>query len=99
MVLGHKACGAIDSTMKSIKEGTTLPGHLPSLVAALSPAVTASAGQPGNARDNAIKQNVLLNLEKLKSATPIIDEAISNKKVRIVGSVYNLSNGRVEIVS
>jgi carbonic anhydrase len=99
MVLGHAACGAVDATIKSIKDGTTLPGHLPSLVAALSPAVTASAGQPGNALDNAIKQNVLLNIEKLRSATPIIDRAIADKKVRIVGAVYNLSNGRVEILS
>jgi carbonic anhydrase len=99
MVLGHAACGAIDATIKSMKDGTTLPGHLPSLVAALTPAVKASASQPGNALDNAIKQNVLLNVEKLKSATPIIDKAIADKKVRIVGAVYNLSNGRVEILS
>ena len=36
MVLGHRACGAVDATIKSIKDGTTLPGHLPSLVAALT---------------------------------------------------------------
>ena len=34
MVLGHEACGAVDATIKSLKDGTTLPGHLPSLVAA-----------------------------------------------------------------
>ena len=60
--------------------------------------VNASANQPGNALDNAIKQNVILNVAKLKAATPIIDKAIVDKKVRIVGAVYNLSNGRVEIV-
>jgi carbonic anhydrase len=65
----------------------------------LRPAVNATAGQPGNALDNAIKQNVILNVAKLKAATPIIDKAIADKKVRIVGAVYNLSNGRVEIVS
>ena len=98
MVLGHSACGAIDATIKSINDNTTLPGHLPSLVTALSPAVKAAAGQSGNALDNAIKQNVILNVEKLKGATPIIDKAVADKKVRIVGAVYNLSNGRVEIV-
>jgi carbonic anhydrase len=98
MVLGHAACGAIDATIKSIRDNSTLPGHLPSLVTALSPAVNATAGQAGNALDNAIKQNVILNVAKLKAATPIIDKAIADKKVRIVGAVYNLSNGRVEIV-
>ena len=41
MVLGHGACGAVDATIKSMKDGTTLPGHLPSLVAAIRPAVEA----------------------------------------------------------
>src|SRR5215203_6527142 len=89
MVLGHAACGAIDATIKSIRDNSTLPGHLPSLVTALSPAVNATAGQAGNALDSAVKQNVILNVAKLKAATPIIDKAIADKKVRIVGAVYN----------
>src|SRR5258706_15837007 len=48
LVLGHEACGAVDATIKSLKDGTTLPGHLPSLVAALSMAVKAAANQPGD---------------------------------------------------
>ena len=48
MVLGHDACGAIDSTIKSIKDNTTLPGHLPALVHALTPAVQAAQGKPGD---------------------------------------------------
>ena len=99
MVLGHRACGAIDATIKSLKDGTTLPGHLPSLVSALSPAVKAVAGRGGNELDNAIKENVILNVEKLKTATPIIDKAVAEKKVRIVGGVYNLDDGRVELLS
>ncbi len=60
MVLGHEACGAIDATIKSIKDGTTLPGHLPSLVHALTPAVNAVQGQPGDLLANAIKNNVAI---------------------------------------
>src|SRR5262249_24413641 len=29
MVLGHEACGAVEAAIKSVGEGTTLPGHLP----------------------------------------------------------------------
>ena len=82
----------------NFKDGTTLPGHLPSLVSALSPAVKAAAGLSGNQLDNAIKQNVLLNVEKLKTAAPIIDKAVTEKKVRIVGAVYNLDDGKVELL-
>jgi carbonic anhydrase len=68
-------------------------------VSALSPAVKAVADQSGNMLDNAIKKNVALNVEKLKGATPIIDKAVADKKVLIVGGVYNLDNGRVELLS
>jgi carbonic anhydrase len=98
MVLGHKACGAVDASIKSIKDGTTLPGHLPSLVSAIGPAVKAVTDQRGNMLDNAIRQNVILNVEKLKATAPIIDKALTEKKVRIVGAVYNLDNGRVELL-
>ncbi len=45
LVLGHDSCGAVDATIKSLKDNTTLPGHLPSLVNALAPAVKAVADQ------------------------------------------------------
>ena len=99
MVLGHESCGAVDAAIKSIKDNTTLPGHLPSLVTALSPAVKAMLNQPGNLLDNATKQNVILNVEKLKSASPIIDKYVTDKKVRVVGAVYRLGTGQVEFVS
>jgi carbonic anhydrase len=99
MVLGHGSCGAVDAAIKSIKDGTTLPGHLPSLVEGLAPAVKAVLDRPGNTLDNAIKQNVALTVEKLKSATPIISQAVADKKIRIVGATYNLGNGRVELLA
>ena len=55
--------------------------------------------RPGNTLDNAIKQNVALTVEKLKSATPIISQAVADKKIRIVGATYNLGNGRVELLA
>jgi carbonic anhydrase len=98
MVLGHDACGAVDSTIKSVKDGTTLPGHLPSLVAAIKPAVDAVQGQPGDMLANAIRRNVALNVEKLKTAAPILNAAAGDKKIRVVGGVYELTSGRVGLV-
>jgi carbonic anhydrase len=98
LVLGHDACGAVDATIKSVKDGTTLPGHLPSLVTALAPAVKASAGQQGDPLDNAIKQNVLDNIAKLKAATPILAAAVGDNKLKVVGGVYRLRDGRVDMV-
>ena len=99
MVLGHEACGAVDATIKSIKDGTTLPGHLPSLVAALRPAVEAAKDKPGDLLANAIRANVALTVDKLKGAAPILKSFADDKKIRVVGGVYELKTGRVELLS
>ncbi|MGB7255170.1 MAG: carbonic anhydrase [Xanthobacteraceae bacterium] len=99
LVLGHEACGAVDATIKSLKDGTTLPGHLPSLVAAIKPAVDAVQGQPGDMLANAIQRNVALNVQALSSAGPILKAAVDDKKIRVVGGVYKLSSGQVALLS
>jgi carbonic anhydrase len=99
MVLGHDACGAVGATIKSLKDNTTLPGHLPSLIASLTPAVRAASGSPGDPLDNAIRQNVIDNVDKLKSATPILSSAVEQRKLKIVGGIYRLRDGRVEMTS
>jgi carbonic anhydrase len=98
LVLGHDSCGAVDATIKSLKDNTTLPGHLPSLVSALAPSVKATADQPGDKLANAIKQNVIDVTARLKSATPILSEAAAQGKIKIVGGIYRLATGKVELV-
>jgi carbonic anhydrase len=98
LVLGHAACGAIDATIKSTKEGTTLPGHLPLIATALSAAVTAVQGAPGDLLANAIRRNVVLNVEKLMASGPILKSFLQDKKIRVVGGVYELTSGRVELI-
>ena len=98
LVLGHEGCGAVDSTIKSMKDGTTLPGHLPSLVAAVRPAVEAVQDQPGNLLTNAIRRNVAVNVEKLKAAAPMLKAAADDKKIRVVGGIYALKSGRVDLL-
>ncbi len=98
MVLGHDACGAVDATIKSVRDNTTLPGHLPALVAALRPAVEAVQGKPGDTLANAIRRNVALNVDRLMNAAPILKAAVDDKKVRVVGGVYDLKTGKVPLL-
>ena len=99
LVLGHDACGAVDATLKSLKDNTTLPGHLPSLVKSLTPAVQASAGQPGDPLGNAIRQNVINNVATLQAASPILNAAVAQQKLKVVGGIYRLVDGRVDLVA
>jgi len=98
LVLGHDSCGAVSATIKSLKDGTTLPGHLPSLVSAIAPAVKAASQQAGDTLGNAIRQNVIDNVAKLSSATPILSAAVEQGKLKVAGGIYRLRDGRVEMV-
>jgi carbonic anhydrase len=99
LVLGHDACGAVDATIKSLKDDKPLPGHIPTLVSAIAPAVKTAAQQSGNALDNAIRQNVLDNVAKLKSAAPILNAAVEQGKLKVAGGIYRLSTGTVELLA
>jgi carbonic anhydrase len=99
LVLGHDACGAVDATIKSLKDNTTLAGHMPSLVAGIAPSVRAVLQQGGDTLGKAIRQNVVDNVAKLSSATPILSAAVEQHKIRVVGGVYRLKDGRVDMVA
>jgi carbonic anhydrase len=99
LVLGHDACGAVDATIKSLKDGKTLPGHLPSLVTAIAPAVKAASQESGDALENAIRQNVIDNVVKLKSTDPILSAAVEQQKLKVVGGIYRLRRGQVQLIA
>ena len=98
-VLGHDGCGAVDATIKSLKDDKPLPGHMPSLVTAIAPAVKAVSQKSGNALDNAIRQNVVDNIAKLKGTAPILSAAVDQNKLKVVGGIYRLKSGEVEMVA
>jgi carbonic anhydrase len=99
LVLGHESCGAVDAAIKSLKDNTTLPGRLPSLVTAIAPAVKAVSQQAGDTLSNATRQNVIDNVARLASATPILSAAVEQKKLKVVGGIYRLKDGKVDMVA
>ena len=42
--------------------------------------------------------NVRLNVERLKKATPILSKRFAEKKLVVVGGVYDLATGKVNLV-
>lgn len=99
LVLGHESCGAVDAAIKSLRDDKALPGHMPSLVDAVAPAVKAVSQQAGDVLGKAIRQNVIDNVGKLSSATPILSAAVEQRKLKVVGGVYGLRDGRVEMMA
>lgn len=91
LVLGHSKCGAVDAAVK----GGTVPGHIPSVVEAIQPAVEKVKGKPGKLLDNAIEENVRQIVERLKTSDPILAERVKSGKLKVVGGVYDLDTGKV----
>ncbi|MGY4568290.1 MULTISPECIES: carbonic anhydrase [Bradyrhizobium] len=99
LVLGHDRCGAIDATIRSLNDDKPAPGHIPSLVAALAPAIRESRQQTGDAFANATRQNVIDNVDKLKSAGPVLNAAVEQNRLKVVGGLYRLDTGKVDLLN
>jgi len=94
MVVGHERCGAV----KAAIEGGALPGQIGSLTAAIKPAVESSKNQAGDKVENAVKENVRLQIENLKKS-PVISDLIQQGKLIVTGGYYDLDTGAVSMVS
>jgi carbonic anhydrase len=99
LVLGHSKCGAVDAAVKAVKDGKAFSGHIPSLIEAIRPAVKMAQDQPGDLLDNAIKQNILINVAKLKTTGPILNDAVEGGKLKVAGGLYSLDTGRVTLIA
>jgi len=97
MVLGHEKCGAVKATIEAVESNTKAPDEIEWLVDGIRPAVEKTHGQPGDALDNAVRANVLLVVERLKS-TAILAEALQKGDLKIIGARYDLDTGLVEVI-
>lgn len=99
MVLGHSGCGAVDATIKVVQDDVQLPGHLPGLVDALRPGIKAAiAMKPKDLLAAATIENVRHNVGLLQSAGPIVSKLVAEGKVQVVGGVYDIASGKVNMV-
>ena len=99
VVLGHTNCGAVKAAIESIEEKEPLPGAIEDLVKNIRPAVAKSSGTGKELLEAAIRNNVLLGVERLRTLDPIISPKVKAGHVNVVGMTYGLDTGRVSVVS
>jgi carbonic anhydrase len=90
MVLGHSSCGAVSAAMK----GGPVPGQISALFAHITPGIA----DAGDDMDAAVAANVRAQARVLRTASPVMREAIAEGRLAIVGGVYDLHTGSVKIV-
>ena len=96
MVLGHSGCGAVDAAIKVVQSKVQLPGHLPDLIGAIKPAVLiASRLAPNDVLNYGIAENVRRQVARLDASPPIVQKLRREKKIDIVGGVYDIASGKV----
>ena len=99
MVLGHEDCGAVKAAIKAEEEYTEFPGHIQMITSTLGEAVRAGRRMRGELVDATTRENILINVNRLKAATPILKRLYKEKKINIVGGLFHLDTGQVEIIS
>jgi len=98
MILGHSQCGALKAAIQHIHDKDALPGAINDLVNAIKPAVLDSQQMPGDPLENAIRANVLRGVDRLDDLQPIIAPSVKANKIKIVGGVYDLATGKVQLL-
>jgi carbonic anhydrase len=98
LVLGHERCGAVKAAVAAVAAGGTNPGHIDTLVNAITPAVEKVKDAPGDVVDNAVRAHVTMVVEQLQSSTPLLAPLVQAGKLKIVGARNDLDGGEVDII-
>jgi carbonic anhydrase len=98
VVLGHTNCGAVKAAVQHIDQKDSLPGSINGLVELIKPAVSKVQGEPGDVYENVTRANILAGVERLKGLQPIIAPRVEAGSVKVVGGVYDLKTGKVQLL-
>lgn len=96
VVLGHTKCGAVVAA--SSKKSYT--PNIDALIARIAPAVDAVEKKDGKGDkvEDMIKKNVENQMANLTSQSSLLADRVKEGKVKIVGGVYSLESGKIELL-
>ena len=99
VVLGHTACGAVKGACDHARLGnlTTLINKIEPAVAAVSEPTDESLRNSKNIDfvNQVAEKNVMMTIENIRDQSPVLAEMEANNEIKIIGGMYNISNGEV----
>ena len=99
VVLGHTACGAVKGACDHARLGnlTTLINKIEPAVAAVSEPADESLRNSKNIDfvNQVAEKNVMMTIENIRNQSPILVEMEKNHEIKIIGGMYDISNGEV----
>ncbi len=102
VVLGHSSCGAINATLSEINQPSeNLSSNLQFIVDSIEPSLGSLLEEKSKLAEEvligrAVKANVLQSTRKLYQNSDILKMSVNDRKLAILGAVYDLSSGEVE---
>lgn len=98
VVMGHTNCGAITATLDHLTNAEGEPAEVVSLLYRIEPSTIGIPNDlPRSERINiAVKRNVQLAVRRL-ARVPDLRRSISSGKIKIVGAVYDMHTGKINI--
>ena len=99
VVLGHTACGAVKGACDHARLGnlTALINKIEPAVEAVKEPLDASLRNSKNIDfvNNVAEMNVQMTIENIRNQSPVLAEMETNNEIKIVGGMYDISNGKV----
>jgi carbonic anhydrase len=100
VVLGHTSCGAVKAACDNFREG-----HIGEIINHIRPAVrqekTVLESRDSNNEDFVAKVcelNVKVQIKQIMHSSDIIEDLLNDKKIGLIGGVYNISTGQVNFL-
>lgn len=99
LVMGHEHCGAVKSAIDDVKLGNITP-----MLAKIRPAVEMVEYEGDRNSKNqefvhkVSESNVRNTIAKIRKDSPILKEMEENGEIKIVGALYDMDNGKVNIL-
>ncbi len=98
VVMGHASCGAVAAAVELAEKNATFPGSIGEVARPIVPAVHAVRGRSGDKLGNAIRENAMMVAQGMISRSPVLQDAVSKNKLRVIAAHYGLADGRVEFM-
>jgi carbonic anhydrase len=97
MVLGHERCGAVASTVEALRADQRPDGDVGYLVDEIAPAVLATGLDHPDVAAKAMRVHVARTVRRLRDI-PGVGAEVAAGRVAVVGAVYDLDTGRVDLL-
>lgn len=97
VVMGHSKCGAVTAAATNAAVGGSIPVILERILPAVASARQAFPGFDANALiPEIIKANVWHSIADLYQRSAIVRELAHERKLKVVGAIYDIQSGRVQ---